>query len=95
MGGAIAFEGATSDAALFCARMTTEGTQAIVRVDAEGRATHIADVTKPEDQPVAPVLEIAWDATRRTLWGACGEAGLLCVTAPGAPVPGGVEGAAS
>jgi hypothetical protein len=93
LGGAIAFEGTTADAALFCARMTGQDTQAILRVDAEGRVLHLADVTRLGNTGLEPVRQIAWDVTRRTLWGACGDAGVLCVTAPGAPVPVGTKAA--
>jgi hypothetical protein len=95
LGGAIAFEGTTSDAPLFGARMTSRDTQAILRVDAEGRALHLADVTRTGSVGLEPVRQIAWDVTRRTLWGACGDAGVLCVTAPGAPVPVGTKSAES
>jgi hypothetical protein len=92
LGRCIAFGGATDEAPLFCTSTTSKGMQAILRVDADGRVTHLADVTKPEDEIVAPIRAIAWDATRRTLWAACGEAGVLCLTEPGAPVPIGVKG---
>jgi hypothetical protein len=29
---------------------------------------------------------LAWDETRRSLWCAGGHAGVMCTTAPGAPV---------
>jgi hypothetical protein len=102
LGGAIAFEGSTADAALFCARMVSDDTQAILRLDADGRVQRLADVTRPEGKPgkpgepgegLEPIRQMAWDATRRTLWCACGAAGVLCLAPQGTPIPLGAEGA--
>lgn len=94
----IAFEGAADDAALFAAVQDTKSTQHIVRVGAGGRAQRIAEVEVPKSDAPGPILPpvraLAWDATRRTLWGAAGAAGILASTAPGAPSWRGV-GAAS
>jgi hypothetical protein len=84
-GGPVAFQGTRRDAALFGAARE-DGVDAIVRVDAEGRADRIAEIDTPADEP--PVLRrFAWDETRKTLWTAAGRAGLLCSTAPGARPP--------
>jgi hypothetical protein len=94
---AIAFEGTANDAALFAAVQDSKTTQHIVRVDAEGRATRIAEVeietNNAEHTILPPVRALAWDATRRTLWGAAGRAGIICSTAPGAPSPMGAKAA--
>jgi hypothetical protein len=101
-GGAIAFEGAGSDAALFAVIRETHQRSAIVRVDAPGRHERIAEVemtVEGEDGDAdalgsLPMIRaMAWDATRRTLWSAAGRAGVMYSTAPGAPVTFGMEGA--
>jgi hypothetical protein len=87
--GAIAFEGAGDDAPLLAAIADSPTSLHVSRVDAHGRATRIAEagVEGPGGEVPWGVREIAWDATRRTLWSAAGPAGLLCTTAPGAPHP--------
>jgi hypothetical protein len=92
-GGCMAFEGSTSDAALFCARMVSDDTQAILRLDSNGRVERIADVVRSGESTLEPIRQMAWDASRRALWCACEEAGLLCVTPPGVRIPVGAEGA--
>jgi hypothetical protein len=108
-GAAIAFDGAGPDAALFAAVREAKERSAIVRVDAEGRHERIVELTvegqdgdgspgggegEGDEGPPAPIIhEMAWDATRRTLWSAAGEAGVMCTTEPGSPVPLGETGA--
>ncbi len=99
-GAAIAFEGTSADAALFAAVRETRQRAVIVRVDAEGRHERIAEMTVEEDETKAGapeaeaprIEEMAWDATRRTLWCAAGRAGVMSATAPGAKVPFGQQG---
>lgn len=85
---AIAFEGASADSALFVAKVEAEDRAAIVRFEAGGGGTRIAEVTREGDAGAQPQIhEMTWDATRKTLWSAAGRAGLMCTTAPGAPPP--------
>jgi hypothetical protein len=90
-GGPIAFEGASDDAALFGVAKLRERDQAIVRIEADGRAVRIAEVMQDGDpsRTLPPVRDMAWDASRRTLWSAVGPGGVLSTTAPGAPRLGG------
>jgi hypothetical protein len=89
-GPAIVFEGAAGDAALIGAVRASETTLHVIRVDARGRATRIAELeTEGGEKPTG--RELAWDSTRRTLWSAAGRAGIMCTTAPGAPSPLGVS----
>jgi hypothetical protein len=88
--GAIAFEGPQADAALFAAVRDSAQGASIVRVDAEGGSQRIAELTVEGDAETRDrtlIHQMAWDATRRTVWSAAGLAGVLCSTAPGAPVP--------
>jgi hypothetical protein len=78
--GALAFEGSSPDAALFGATCT-EAFCSIVRVDAAGNAVRVGDIMN-ESGPVVPLDEIAWDASRRRLFGVHRQAGLLVATAP-------------
>ena len=94
--GAIAFEGAGVGAALFAAVCDTPDRSSIVRVDAEGRAQRIAELTREGQDPypnLPMIPQLTWDATRRTLWAAAGHAGVMCATAPGSPPPIGDGGA--
>jgi hypothetical protein len=86
-GGPIVFEGASADAALFASVQDSTSSFSIVRVDAAGRVERIAELRADEHDSEKPPLirEMAWDATRRTLWAAVGRGGVLRATAPGAP----------
>jgi hypothetical protein len=84
--GALAFGGESADAALFGA--VHEGfTETLVRVDAAGRAARIAEIGGDDREPF--ITALAWDASRRTLWGVLPGVGLLKSEAPR-----GVEGGA-
>ncbi len=96
-GGAIAFEGSARGAALFGAVRESETLTQLARVDADGGALCIGEVNENAGAPhggLGPIQAMAWDETRRTLWSAAGNAGILCTTAPGAPIPLGRAGAA-
>jgi hypothetical protein len=80
--GAIEFEGASSDAALFGAVQTGTVT-AILRVDKDGGAMRIAEF-ESEGGPVPEITALSWDASRHRLWGASPEMGLVTCTAPSA-----------
>jgi hypothetical protein len=76
---ALAFEGATPDAAVFAA-IPRGSVEAIVRLDAKGAATRIAEIESVDEGP--RVGQMAWDATRSTLWAALPHAGLVKCEAP-------------
>jgi len=80
--GALAFEGTSSDAALYGV-ILTDAMTSIVRVDASGQAVRIGDVL-PEKGPACPFDEIAWDESRRRLFAVHRQAGLVVATAPDA-----------
>jgi hypothetical protein len=80
--GPLAFEGVRADAALFAA-VPVGGLETIVRVDAKGDVTRIAELGTGEGGGEPPlVAEMAWDATRKTLWYALPSAGLAKSEAP-------------
>jgi hypothetical protein len=85
-GPAIAFEGGAGDAALVATVRASQTTLRIVRIDAGDRATRIAEVETHAGEMLS-VCGLAWDATRRTLWSAAGQAGIMCTTAPGVQWP--------
>jgi hypothetical protein len=80
--GPLEFEGSGADAALFGVR--PEGsTECVVRVEASGNAVQIARIEGDEKAEEAPrVSNLAWDETRRTLWGALPRIGLIKSEAP-------------
>lgn len=82
LAGALAFESASPDAALFGA-VITSSFASVVRVDASGDAVRLGDLS-PERGPAVPFDEIAWDATRRRLFCVHRQAGLVAATAPDA-----------
>jgi hypothetical protein len=87
-GGPLAFEGPDAASALFGVSIG-ETVTSLMRVDASGVATSIGEFGVPEaEKGITRVHQLAWDATRKTLWAAVGKAGVLSSTAPGAPVPG-------
>ena len=79
--GPIAFEGASSDAALLCARWE-KGSAGVVRVDASGASMRIFEImtTGPEDAP--EIAALSWDASRRAMWGASPDAGIFAAVPP-------------
>jgi hypothetical protein len=80
--GPVAFEGASSDAALVGA-IRGAAFASILRVDREGAAVRIADFGS--DAGFVPELtELAWDASRQMVWGASPQMGLVLCTAPSA-----------
>jgi hypothetical protein len=85
-GGPLAFEGATSDAAVFGA-VHVGWTETIVRVDAAGRAVRITEIEPgvEGDRPEPRLSALAWDASRRTLWGAMPGVGVMKSEAPADP----------
>jgi hypothetical protein len=76
---ALAFEGTTSDAAVFAA-IPHGRVDAVVRLDAKGAATRIAEIESELEGP--HIGQMAWDATRSTLWAALPLAGLVKCEAP-------------
>jgi hypothetical protein len=72
---ALAFEGTGADAALFGA-VSAEEIGWIGRVDVEGASTRIAELPVIAGA-VAEIVSLAWDASRKTLWGASPQAGLF------------------
>jgi hypothetical protein len=80
--GPVAFEGAAGDAALFGAARSA-GYASIIRVDREGAALRIADFGS-DGGPAPGISDLAWDASRRILWGASPQMGIVTCTAPGA-----------
>jgi hypothetical protein len=82
LAGALAFEGASPDAALFGA-LATEAFTTVVRVDASGQAVRLGDMS-PVSGRAFPFDELAWDATRHRLFAVHRQAGLVVVTAPDA-----------
>ncbi|HEY8091264.1 MAG TPA: hypothetical protein VIF09_25550, partial [Polyangiaceae bacterium] len=81
--GPIAFQGTSSDAALFCAQRESTGTR-VVRVAASGEAMSTFVMFQRDDSAPPEVGALSWDATRQTLWGVGPDAGLFMSTAPGA-----------
>lgn len=80
--GPLAFEGTSSDAALFGA--ICQGSEGcIVRAEKTGAAMRIAELGS-DDGPDLEIVSLAWDASRSRLWGASPQAGLLMSTAPSA-----------
>jgi len=84
-GGPVAFQGPASDAALFAVARTPE-TDSIVRIEAGGAVMCIGEVDR-SGGPLPPIFQLAWDASRSSLWAASGPGGILVTTAPGMPVP--------
>jgi len=79
-GGPLAFEGGSEQAALFGAVHEAAMTS-IVRIEPGGAAMRIAELASEELAP--PQLSaLAWDASRRRLWAASPDAGLLSSSAP-------------
>jgi hypothetical protein len=81
--GPIAFQGAASDAALFCARWESDVVR-IVRVDPSGAAMSIAEMGGSETTDAPEIDALSWDASRHTLWGAGSSLGILRSVAPSA-----------
>jgi hypothetical protein len=80
--GPLEFEGTASDAPLFGALVQAD-TATIARVDATGTAIRIADFGSDGD--VVPQLtSLSWDASRRMLWAASPQMGLVTCVAPSA-----------
>ena len=85
--GPIEFEGGSSDAALFGAinvRGHAGGVASILRVDAAGDATRIAELRSDAASVSPEIRALSWDASRHTLWGASPAMGLVTCTAPDA-----------
>lgn len=80
--GPIEFAGASSDAALFGATNGAEGIS-LLRVDAAGDAVLIAELGADNGPPPA-LVALGWDASRRVLWGASPQVGIVSCTAPSA-----------
>lgn len=78
--GPVVFEGLTSDAPLFGASRHA-GVASIIRVDRDGVALRIAD-SGSESGPPPEFVELAWDGSRKMLWAASPEMGLVTCTAP-------------
>src|SRR5262249_13826778 len=80
--GPVEFEGSSSDAALF-GTTHAAGFVSIIRVDQEGAAVRIADFGS-DAGPRPDLTALSWDATRKTLWGASPQMGLISCAAPSA-----------
>jgi hypothetical protein len=80
--GAIDFQGPGEDAPLLGVRKEA-GYVSIVRVDGAGAAMRVADFGS-DDAPAPDITDIAWDASRRLVWGASPQMGLVRCTEPGA-----------
>jgi hypothetical protein len=76
--GAIAFD----EGILFAAIRKSNG-EAVIRVDEAGVTTRVAEIAS-SDGVAHQIAELAWDASRHTLWGACPQAGLVLMRAPDA-----------
>jgi hypothetical protein len=87
-GGAIAFEGSSESAALLGATRKEQRVHSILRVQADGRASKIGEIEGDDDPFGCMVRDLVWDETRRTLWAAVGQAGILRLASPDAPPPG-------
>jgi hypothetical protein len=74
-GGALAFQGSTSDAAVFGV-CWNKVVCAIDRVDAQGAVQRILEVGS-EAAAAPSIVALQWDQSRRTLWGVSPEVGLL------------------
>jgi len=81
--GPITFQGASSDAALLCARWENELVR-IVRVDPSGAATSILEMGATEAHDPPEIAALSWDASRKTLWGASPYTGIFRAVPPGA-----------
>ena len=83
--GPIAFQGASSDAALL-AFVHDRGTVATVRLDESGTLTRISELETDAPSEIARgfFTDAAWDASRNTLWAASPMGGLCEYVAPGA-----------
>lgn len=82
-GGAVAFQGTASDAALFGA-IREPRLGAVVRVDRSGAAVRIAEFGGDGGAAVPEVTSLSWDATRTTLWAASPQVGLITSEEPSA-----------
>ncbi len=80
--GPVAFEGFTSDAALFGA-VQGPSFASLVRVDEKGASVAIAELGN--DAGESPrLVDLTWDSSRRVLWVASPEIGIFSCTAPSA-----------
>jgi hypothetical protein len=84
-GGPVTFQGSASDAALFAVARTWK-TDSILRIEVGGAATCIGELDR-SDEPLVRIFQVAWDASRSSLWAASGRAGILVTSPPGVPVP--------
>jgi hypothetical protein len=79
-GGPLAFEGVSEQAALF-GGVNEAATASIVRVEPDGSAFRIAELLARAGEP--PRLSaLAWDASRKKLWAASPQAGIVSAAAP-------------
>jgi hypothetical protein len=74
-GGAIAFQGASTRAALFGA-MVVDDVACIVRMAPTGESQRICEI-EARGLPPAEMVALAWDESRTSLWGASPNAGLV------------------
>ena len=81
--GPVAFEGTSSDAALFCCRWS--GREAgILRVDPSGATTSILEFAATETHVAPSFVSVSWDVSRQMLWGALRDVGIFTFVPPGA-----------
>jgi hypothetical protein len=50
-------------------------------------------VMERNGEPLPPIVQLAWDASRNSVWMAAGHGGIVVATAPGVPVPLGEQAA--
>ena len=81
--GPVAFQGASSDAALLCARWESDVAR-IIRIDPSGAAISIAELGGSETLDPPEIDALSWDASRRTLWAASPYVGIFRSVAPSA-----------
>jgi len=79
--GPVVFQGASSDAALLCARWEDDLVR-VMRVDPTGAAMSIIEMGGTEQLDPPEVAALSWDATRQTLWGASPHVGIFKSVAP-------------
>jgi hypothetical protein len=79
--GPVVFQGATSDAALLCARWEDDMVR-VMRVDPSGAAMSIIEMGGSEELDPPEVASLTWDASRQTLWGASPNVGIFKSMAP-------------
>jgi hypothetical protein len=81
--GPVAFQGASSDAAILCARWEGDVVR-LVRVDPSGAAMSIVEMGGEDGTDAPQICSLSWDASRQTLWGTSPDLGIFRSVPPGA-----------